>query len=79
MQELKKIFGKRAVKDERIQKYEAIVKQSILPQPDLHFKLGRLYQNAQDKISALKHYELAAKAYLKNREFIGAERAAKPQ
>ncbi len=72
MQDLKKFFGRKTYDDARIEKYERMLQQSSTPNPDLHFKLGRLYQHEKEKIEALKHYEAAAKLYAQTEQHVGA-------
>ena len=72
MQDLKKIFAKKTDKDDEIQKYLRMIQNSDQPIPDAHFKLGRLYQQVNQKVAALKQYELAAKRYLETGQITGA-------
>lgn len=72
MQDLKKIFAKKTDKDDEIQKYLRMIQNSDQPLPDAHFKLGRLYQQVNQKAAALKQYELAAKRYLETGQITGA-------
>lgn len=72
MADFKKFFGKRTHNDPRIERYEDMLQQTNEPNPDLHFKLGRLYQNEKETIEAVKHYEAAAKLYTRSRQHLGA-------
>jgi len=72
MADFKKLFGKKTYNDPRIERYESLLQQSSEPNPDLHFKLGRLYQHEKEVIEAVKHYEAAAKLYAQTKQYLGA-------
>ena len=72
LRDLKKLVGPKTDEELLIQRYKQILNERSDPSPELHLKIGRLYEKIGEKGAASDEYRQAAQLYLAREEYVGA-------
>ena len=72
IRDLKQVFGKKSSDKASIEKYTRMLRESSGDKPDIHLKLGKLYEKAGQKAKAIQEYTVSAKLFAKHEEIAKA-------
>ncbi|MCP4399645.1 MAG: cyclic nucleotide-binding domain-containing protein [bacterium] len=72
LQGLKKLVGQKTDDELQIQRYKKILQERSEPSPEIHLKIGRLYEKIDKKANAGVEYKDAARLYMEREEYVGA-------
>ncbi len=72
LKDFKRIVGKKTDEDIAIEKYKRMLREGLQESPNIHLKLGQLYERTGDKNLAINEYLIAARLYTKAEETTGA-------
>ena len=72
LQGIKKLVGPKSDDELQIQRYKEILQKRSEPSPELHLKIGRLYEKIGEKADAGIEYKQAAQLYMERNEYVGA-------